>query len=137
MSIPGMWCIGIEVDSPLTVNHRFMKSISSDCDRLMREPNVRSSLFCVCESISAVISTACAWCMIMPCMNSTSFAEFGGNLARVVDGNDLVGWPGAPGWTTTGVGGSGDCAETDSDNKHASAIVAMITPGHERNFRAT
>lgn len=67
-------------------------------------------------------------------MNSTSFAEFGGNFARVVDGNDLVGWPGAPGWTTTGVAGSGDCAETDGDNEHASATAAMITPGHERNF---
>ena len=67
-------------------------------------------------------------------MNSTSFAEFGGNFARVVDGNDLVGWPGAPGWTTTGVAGSGDCAETEGDNKHASATAAMITPGNERNF---
>jgi len=66
-------------------------------------------------------------------MNSTSFAEFGGNFARVDDGNDLVGWPGAPGWTTTGVAGSGVCAETDSDSKHAAATT--ITPGHKRNFR--
>jgi hypothetical protein len=72
--------------------------------------------------------------MIIPCMNSTSFGEFGGNVARVVDGNDLVGWPGAPGWTTTGVAGSGVCAETEID-KHARATAAMITPGHERNFR--
>ena len=30
-----------------------MNAISSDCDALMRAPNKRSSLFVVCESISA------------------------------------------------------------------------------------
>ena len=63
--------------------------------------------------------------MIMPCINSTSFAECGGNVARVDAGKDLVGWPGAPGWTTTGDAGSACCAQTDSDNKHVSADPAI------------
>jgi len=41
--------------------------------------------------------------MIMPCMNCTSAAELGGSVALVEGGNVLVGWPGAPGWTTIGV----------------------------------
>lgn len=68
-------------------------------------------------------------------MNSTSFGDTGGSFARVFDGNDLVGWPGAPGWTTTGVAGSGDCAETDNDNEHPRAMAAMITAGRERTSR--
>lgn len=46
-------------------------------------------------------------------MNFASAGEYGGNVALVEDGNVLVGWPGAPGWTTTGV----CCADTDSDKK--------------------
>ena len=45
-------------------------------------------------------------------------------MARVEGGSVRVGWPGAPGWTTTGVAGSPCCAETDSDNKHARAPAA-------------
>jgi hypothetical protein len=41
--------------------------------------------------------------MIMFCMNRVSAGECGGNVARVDGGNVRVGWPGAPGWTTTGV----------------------------------
>ena len=37
-----------------------MNLISSDCECEMRAPSKRSSLFFVCESMSAVISTACA-----------------------------------------------------------------------------
>ena len=37
-----------------------IKFISSDCEWLMRAPSDRRSLFDVCDSISAVISTACA-----------------------------------------------------------------------------
>jgi hypothetical protein len=62
--------------------------------------------------------------MIIPCMNFTSNGEAGGNVALVEDGSVRVGWPGAPGWTTTGVGGSACCAETGSDNKHARAPAA-------------
>ncbi|HEX8174192.1 MAG TPA: hypothetical protein VF543_03625 [Pyrinomonadaceae bacterium] len=35
-------------------------------------------------------------------MNSTSFGERGGSVALVDDGSCRVGWPGAPGCTTTG-----------------------------------
>jgi hypothetical protein len=52
--------------------------------------------------MSAVISTACAWCMLIPCMNSTSFGERGGSVALVDGGSVRVGWPGEPGCTTTG-----------------------------------
>src|SRR5258708_2642796 len=41
--------------------------------------------------------------MIMPCMNSTSACDRGGSLARVDGGSVLLGLPGAPGCTTTGV----------------------------------
>jgi hypothetical protein len=41
----------------------------------------------------------------MPCMNSTSACERGGRVPLVVGGNVLLGWPGAPGWTTTGGAG--------------------------------
>src|SRR5690242_13151421 len=46
--------------------------------------------------------------MIMPCMNSTSFCDSGGSFAVVEDGNFRLGWPGAPGCTTTG--GDACCA---------------------------
>src|SRR6185369_6278472 len=65
--------------------------------------------------------------MIIPCMKSTSFGESGGNLARVDEGSVRVGWPGAPGCTTTGVLGSGSCALIGSDKRPAS-----VTPA--RNF---
>jgi hypothetical protein len=52
-------------------------------------------------------------------MNCTSAGEDGGNVALVDGGKVFVGWPGAPGWTTTGVLGSACCAKIDSDNKHA------------------
>ena len=41
--------------------------------------------------------------MIMFCMNCVSAGECGGNVARVEGGSVRVGWPRAPGWTTTGV----------------------------------
>lgn len=57
-------------------------------------------------------------------MNWTSAAEVGGKVARVEDGNVLVDWPGAPGWTTTGVAGADCCAETERENKHAREMAA-------------
>ena len=54
--------------------------------------------------------------MIMPCINSTSFLERGGRDAVVDNGNDLVGWPGAPGWTTT-------CPEIDGEKKNSDAAM--------------
>jgi len=59
-------------------------------------------------------------------MNSTSFRERGGSRALVVGGSVWVGWPGAPGCTTTGgAGESGCCAQTGNDKKHIKAPAAM------------
>src|SRR5438046_8025305 len=65
--------------------------------------------------------------MIIPCINSTSFGERGGSVALVDGGSVRVGWPGAPGCTTTGVAGSACCAQTGSENKPA-RVVAATSP---------
>jgi hypothetical protein len=63
--------------------------------------------------------------MIIPCMNSTSFGERGGSVALVDGGSVLVGWPGAPGCTTTGGAfESACCAQTGCDKKHVRAPAA-------------
>jgi hypothetical protein len=59
-------------------------------------------------------------------MNSTSFGEWGGSVAFVDGGNVRVGWPGAPGCTTTGgAGDSASCAQTGSDKKQVRAPAAI------------
>src|SRR5689334_535436 len=123
---------GIDSDSgcPRDASHRFMNFISSDCDRLIRAPSDLTSLFSVCDSISAVISTACPWCIIMPCMNCTSAGEAGGSVALVVGGSWRVGCPGAPGWTTTGGDDGVCCAETGRGNTPARALASVSTPEH-------
>jgi len=64
--------------------------------------------------------------MIIPCINSTSFGERGGNVALVDGGSVRVGWPGAPGCTTTGGAlESACCAQTGSDKKHVRAPAAI------------
>jgi hypothetical protein len=64
--------------------------------------------------------------MIIPCMNSTSFGERGGSVALVDGGSVRVGWPGAPGCTTTGgAGDSACCAQTGSDKKHVRTPAAI------------
>src|ERR1043166_7954373 len=68
--------------------------------------------------------------MIIPCMNRTSSGEPGGSMALVVVGSVRVGWPGAPGCTTTGVARScwAACsAQTGSENK-AVRVPAAISP---------
>ena len=85
-----------------------MKLISSLCERLIRAPRVCNTLLSVCEAMRAVISTACEWCMIMPCMKSISACERCGEVGLVVGGIVLLGVPGAPGWTT-GAGLTGVC----------------------------
>src|ERR1044072_8174569 len=66
--------------------------------------------------------------MIMFCINFASAGECGGNVPRVSEGNARVGWPGAPGWTTTGV----SCAAIGRDSKHTSAKAGkyLITDSH-------
>lgn len=51
----------------------------------------------------------------MPCMNSTSACESGGRVALVEDGSVLLGFPGAPGCTTTGLLESFCCDATAED----------------------
>ena len=48
--------------------------------------------------------------MIMPCMNAASAGAMGGSVAFVEEGSVLVGFPGAPGCTTTGAAASLCCA---------------------------
>ncbi len=48
-------------------------------------------------------------------------------MGLVVAGRIRVGWPGAPGCTTTGVAESDCCAQTGKENRHAS-VMAVISP---------
>jgi hypothetical protein len=57
-------------------------------------------------------------------MNSTSFGELGGRVARVDAGSLRVGWPGAPGCTTMGVFESVCCAQIGTANKAPSVSTA-------------
>jgi hypothetical protein len=72
--------------------------------------------------------------MIMPCMNCTSAVESGGSVALVEAGSVRVGWPGAPGCTTTGVVGSACCAQTGSENKPKRILPAISQLGHAETF---
>src|SRR5579859_1697850 len=58
----------------------------------------------------------------MPCMNSTSAADRGGSVARVEGGSFILGLPGAPGCTTTGVAGLLCCARGGEETKPAAAL---------------
>src|ERR1700693_3967411 len=62
--------------------------------------------------------------MIMPCMNSTSACDRGGNVALVEGGSVLLGFPGAPGCTTTGAVAESPCCACASIEKHARALAA-------------
>src|SRR5215467_9282593 len=57
--------------------------------------------------------------MIMPCMNSTSACESGGSVAFVEGGSVLLGSPGAPGCTTTGLPESFCCSDIAEDKTQA------------------
>src|SRR5262249_52965710 len=70
--------------------------------------------------------------MIMPCMNSTSARESGGNLAFVDGGRVLLGWPGAPGCTTTGALES-RCCETEGKEQRTTKAVTGSSIPHSRN----
>src|SRR5258708_35019133 len=62
--------------------------------------------------------------MIMPCMNSTSADERGGNVPFVESGSVLVGLPGAPRCTATGVAGADWCAGVREENRAGGALTA-------------
>ncbi|MDQ1390495.1 MAG: hypothetical protein QOF56_3949 [Acidobacteriaceae bacterium] len=56
-------------------------------------------------------------------MNSTSAGDRGGRIARVDDGRVLLGAPGAPGCTTTGLVGLVCCARAAEENKSAERLA--------------
>src|SRR5215467_2225608 len=71
--------------------------------------------------------------MIMPCMNSTSFCESGGSFAVVEDGSFRLGWPGAPGCTTTGDGG---CCARATEQKGPAGPAGKRSPPARANAHA-
>src|SRR6202167_4076797 len=66
--------------------------------------------------------------MIMPCMNSTSACDHCGGAPFVVGGSVLLGFPGAPGCTTTGVAESPCCARATQHKKPVAALAASSMP---------
>src|ERR1700722_594985 len=67
--------------------------------------------------------------MIMPCMNSTSACDSGGSVALVEGGSVLLGFPGAPGCTTTGgVAESPCCARPEAQRKAVAALATSSMP---------
>src|SRR5258708_16030363 len=70
-------------------------------------------------------------------MNCTSAGEAGGNVALIVGGTVRVGFPGAPGWTTTGVAGAVCCALTRKENKLARVLAAASTHEHAATLNKT
>jgi hypothetical protein len=61
--------------------------------------------------------------------------DSGGRVALVEGGRVLLGWPGAPGWTTTGLEES-DCCARAENAENASAVVANSrTPHSGKDFR--
>ena len=63
-------------------------------------------------------------------MNWTSAGEAAGNVALIVAGRVRVGFPGAPGWTTTGAAGAVCCAQTRKENKLARVVAAASAHKH-------
>src|SRR5262249_10397609 len=75
---------------------------------------------------------------IMPCMNCTSAGEAGGSVPLTVGGRVRVGFPGAPGWTTTGGAGSvWCCAQRPKEKALASVLADTSTPEHAATLNTT
>src|SRR5215510_7263292 len=70
-------------------------------------------------------------------MNCTSAGEAGGSAPFVVGGRTLVGFPGAPGWTTTGAAGAVCCAQTRKEDKLARVLAAAITHENAATLNTT
>jgi len=66
--------------------------------------------------------------MIMPCMNSTSAGDLGGSVPFVDGGSVLLGLPGAPGCTTTGVAGSVCGARAGEEKRSVEALTVSSAP---------
>jgi hypothetical protein len=63
----------------------------------------------------------------MPCMNSTSACDGCSNVALVEDGSVLLGFPGAPGCTTTGVPAEGACCPRAGIESELAKMLAAIS----------
>src|SRR5215470_3660924 len=70
-------------------------------------------------------------------MNCTSAGEAGGSVPLVVGGRIRVGFPGAPGWTTTGGAGSVCCAQTRKEDRLARVLAAASTHEHAATLSTT
>src|SRR5215467_9817858 len=70
-------------------------------------------------------------------MNCTSAGEGGGSVALIVGGRTVVGFPGAPGWTTTGAAGSVCCAQTRKEDKLARVLAAASAHEHAATLNTT
>src|SRR5262245_15223694 len=70
-------------------------------------------------------------------MNCVSAGETGGSAPFVVGGRTRVGFPGAPGWTTTGDAGAACCAQTLKEGKLARALVATSAHKHAAKLNTT
>jgi hypothetical protein len=64
-------------------------------------------------------------------MNSISFFALGGSFARTSPARTRVGWPGAPGWTTTGAGGE-FCADAGKDKNNVPATPKALVKALKR-----
>lgn len=73
--------------------------------------------------------------MIMPCMNATSAAERCGKVGLVDAGSVLLGWPGAPGCTTTG-GEAEPACWAEAAGKGAEAPAAKTSTHRPSRARA-
>src|SRR5215813_13181963 len=70
-------------------------------------------------------------------MNCTSAGEAGGSVPLIVGGRTFVGFPGAPGWTTTGAAGAACCAQTRTEGKLARILAATIAHEHVATLNTT
>src|SRR5580693_484743 len=66
--------------------------------------------------------------MIMPCMNCTSARDGGSSVPFVEAGSVLLGFPGAPGCTTTGAVAESVCCARPAAEKPVGALTASSTP---------
>src|SRR5215510_2873193 len=70
-------------------------------------------------------------------MNCASAGEAGGSAPLVVGGRVRVGFPGAPGWTTTGAAGAACCAQTRKEDKLARVLATASAHEHAATLNAT
>src|SRR5262249_48948102 len=70
-------------------------------------------------------------------MNCASAGETGGSAPLVVGGRTFVGFPGAPGWTTTGAAGAVCCAQTRKEDKLARALATASAHEHAATLNTT